>query len=102
MNIAHLLKPRYLRPDDLEEEPIERTILRVVLENVPRHGLLPVVYFRAVDHGLPLTAQTNVERLVETLGPETDEWAGHRVQLSRAFVRPDDGEPFPWVRAAAA
>jgi hypothetical protein len=81
-NVNDLLPSKYLKPYDLKGTSPIVTIARVELEVMGRtRDRLPVLYFVGKAKGLKLN-RTIADVLTQLAGsPDTDHWAGTRVQL---------------------
>ncbi len=79
--ISERFASNYFKTDDIKTHMLGRklTIVGVVEETIGDEEKL-VAYFDGLDKGLPLN-RTNSETLAETLGDDTDDWAGGIITL---------------------
>jgi hypothetical protein len=100
-NIHDAFPSKYLRATDLGGASPVVTIDRVDFEPVGRtREMKGVVYFVGKNKGLVLN-KTNATKIAEVVGsPETDEWAGGKVQLYATEVE-FQGEAVETIRCKA-
>jgi hypothetical protein len=94
---------KWLKPGDLNGQPITLTIERVVLERLVFKGKAQqklVAYFEGTGKSLTINA-TNFDSLVEITGEgDSDKWAGHVMEAYPTTCEVD-GETFAAIRVRA-
>jgi hypothetical protein len=87
MNIDTAFPSKWLKASDLGENAPVVTISHVAMEQVGREqDAHPVVYFVGKNKGVVLN-KTNAKAIAAIVGSaETDDWAGHKVQLFSMLV----------------
>jgi hypothetical protein len=94
--------PRYLRVADIAADDVPYVIknVRAVMIGDPKE-MKPVLDFHGVPQALLLNA-TNWDVLEAALGPESDDWIGHKVYLSveqgKLRSGPEKGKPYETIR----
>ena len=84
-NINNIFPSKYLKAADFTSGPQNAVIGSLAMEVITEgHDAQPVLYFHGQTKGLVLN-KTNANMIAHTLGPETDAWMGHTIQL---FVEP--------------
>ena len=83
MNINQAFPSKYLKAADLQGRSYTMVIGHVSMENVgtdQSQEVKPILYLRGAHKGIVLN-KTNAEALSIPLGPETDAWPGHTVEI---------------------
>jgi hypothetical protein len=83
---AQMFPSRYLKAEDLEGMPVGLTIEKAVTEmlkdyNTGKMQAKTVVYFEETDKILVLSSKTNWTSIEEIAGPDSDDWAGAKIEL---------------------
>ena len=76
---------RMIKASDIKELTTEMTITACTLEKLPQTGETYVLAFAETEKVLPLNI-TNLRRLVENFGDNTDNWINKRVKLIKVLV----------------
>jgi hypothetical protein len=85
MNIEESFPSKYLKASDLKNSKITVKMDRVERETLGDDTKV-ILYFQGKEKGLVLNV-TNKNMIVDTYGPETDEWVGQPIVLYEAMVQ---------------
>jgi len=80
MKISQAYPTKFLSAADIEDLEGPVVMGEVVMEDMNDGSRKPVLYFQNLDKGLVLN-KTNGNTISAVYGDDTDEWAGHKVQL---------------------
>ena len=84
MDATDYIPSRWLKAEDLDGKDVNVVISDVTEETIDETKRL-VVQFESLGKGLVLN-KTNVRRLIEAFGNDTDNWIGKRVPIGTAEV----------------
>lgn len=75
MRMSEAFPTKYLSAGDLQGREVPVTISHIVMEDIERGEMKPVVYFQGKQKGLVLN-KTNANMISMIFGDETDAWPG--------------------------
>lgn len=85
MNIEEAFPSKYIKASDLKGQQVTVKMERIEHETIGDDNKV-VLYFQGKEKGLVLNV-TNKNMIVDTYGPETDEWIAQPVILYEAMVQ---------------
>lgn len=85
MNIEEAFPSKYLKAADLKGSRITVKMDRIENDTVGDDNKV-ILYFQGKEKGLVLNV-TNKNMIVDTYGPETDDWHGQSIVLYEAMVQ---------------
>lgn len=82
MDISQAFPSNYIKASDLAGQSVSVVLLNCQMESFD-DGDRPVLFFQGRQKGLVLN-KTNATVLADAFGSETDQWAGHPIELYSA------------------